>query len=200
MSQTIFRNISATKLCYFAFFLCIFQYHVADAANSWTTKWEFDSSSVCNKTDNCMQLHMTEKNNVTLTIGGVNTTDLKEVRLVSDSDILEVSTKIDVNANGDWKGTFETDAVFIGKANVYVEVVRNHGDPERSDKSLLVVIIRKNRLIDTLFIISVASLVSILYINFGAALDMKKVKNSLRRPIGPLIAFFCHFVFLPLVS
>lgn len=40
----------------------------------------------------------------------------------------------------------------------------------------------------------------ILRIFFGIALDVSKIKEILKRPIGPFIAISCNFVFLPLVS
>lgn len=43
-------------------------------------------------------------------------------------------------------------------------------------------------------------LVSILYINFGAALNLQTIKEILTRPIGPTICFICQFVLMPLTS
>lgn len=203
------RIISAIKLCHFTILLFIIRNNVIDAdaaANkiTWTTKWEFDSK--CETIDeNCLKLEMDQMKNITLILSDLDKQDLKgsnaTIRLISDSDILHVQKEISVDEiadSGEWNGSIEVGAVFIGKANLYVEIHRGE-DVLTSDK-LLVIIVRKTRIIDTVFIVSVATLVSILYINFGAALDLRKVKNSLRKPIGPAIAFFCHFVFLPVVS
>lgn len=60
--------------------------------------------------------------------------------------------------------------------------------------------IREVRAIDTVFTASVATLVSIIYVNFGCALNWDELRKSLRRPIGPLIGLFCQFGFMPAVS
>lgn len=71
---------------------------------------------------------------------------------------------------------------------------------ETSNEFLSVTILRPKRLIDQLFTYSVIILVSILYINFGAALSLETIKDILRRPIGPIICFICQFVLMPLTS
>lgn len=58
----------------------------------------------------------------------------------------------------------------------------------------------RNRAIDKAFTISVAVLVSLIYINFGCALDRTKLKEILRRPIGPAIGLFGQFLAMPLLS
>lgn len=150
-------------------------------------------------------VHMHDSQTINLTLFDLDTDNLiKEnasIRLVSDSDILQVSRQIPLLEiqDGDWHGSFNVSAVFLGNARVHV-IIEMNGTMVRSRESLPVIIIREERLIDKLFTISVATLVSILYINFGAALDLTKVKDILARPIGPAIAFFCQFMFLPLVS
>lgn len=69
---------------------------------------------------------------------------------------------------------------------------------ETSDDKLDVTVLRPRRVIDKLFTYSVIILVSILYINFGAALSLATVKDILRKPVGPAICFFCQFVIMPL--
>ena len=63
-----------------------------------------------------------------------------------------------------------------------------------------VIVIRKVRTIDTIFTVSVALLVSILYINFGCAIDWDVCKKTIRRPVGPLIGCLCQFILMPLVN
>lgn len=62
-----------------------------------------------------------------------------------------------------------------------------------------IAVIRKPRLIDTMFTVSVVILVSLVSINFGCAVDWSKLKDILRKPIGPLAAFGGQFIFMPLV-
>lgn len=171
---------------------------------SWTVQWEHKNiiSNECeNRIDGIcpLELHMDEQAVVNVTISNLDGSANRTIRLISVSEleVLNVPKEIQIHSIGDkkWHGSFVADAEFIGKADVHVEI----DESKQSENELFVIITRTRRVIDTVFIISVASLVSILYINFGAALDLKKVKGVLRRPIGPVIAFACHFVLLPLV-
>lgn len=150
-------------------------------------------------------VHMHQSQTINLTLYDLDKIDLiknnASIRVVSDSDILEVSRRIPLLEiiKGEWWGSFNVSAVFLGNARVRV-IIEVNETTLWSHESLPVIIIREDRLIDKLFTISVAALVSILYINFGAALDLSKVKEILVRPIGPAIACFCQFLFLPLVS
>lgn len=174
---------------------------------TWTVRWEHKNLNECENKINgiCpLELHMSETAIVNVTIsnleGSANQTTIRLVS-VSDLDVLNVPNEIPVyNVGGkEWRGQFSANGEFIGKASVRVEISQG-STVEKSDNELMVIITRAKRVIDTVFVASVATLVSILYINFGAALDLTKVKGVLRRPIGPVIAFACHFVLLPLVS
>lgn len=86
-----------------------------------------------------------------------------------------------------------------------------------------ITVIRKERVIDTVFTASVATLVytyflfliyelyflllfslffkvSIIYINFGCALNWATVKATLKKPIAPAIGFVGQFLFMPVVK
>lgn len=75
------------------------------------------------------------------------------------------------------------------------------GHNNNSKTSILkIVVIRKQRIIDHIFTGSVAVLVSLLYIIFGAALDLKILKNLLQKPIVSYSLFkfiltLCKFLF-----
>ena len=47
---------------------------------------------------------------------------------------------------------------------------------------------------------SVATLISLAYINMGCALDLEVMKEVLRRPVGPCIGFLSQFLFMPICS
>lgn len=172
---------------------------------TWSVRWEhknFDCKDSSKVFGVCpLELHMNEKATVNVTISNLDGPKNQTIRLVSDSEVLNVPLDIQVHNVGgkEYRGWFVCDAQFIGKAIVHIEISTG-STVEPSDSVLPVVITRAQRVIDTVFVASVATLVSILYINFGAALDLKKVKGVLRRPIGPIIAFGCHFLLLPLVS
>lgn len=63
-----------------------------------------------------------------------------------------------------------------------------------------IIIIRKPRVIDTIFTVSVVVLVSLVSINFGCTMDWSKPKEILKRPVGPVAGFCGQFIFMPLVS
>lgn len=146
-------------------------------------------------------IHMDDIQIVNLTILNANSLDLNgnvTVNIVTDSEIVKLQfPKIEI-INGTWTGSFNFSAIFIGSAKVRVSI-RTDKSVFISDETLSVIIIRHERIIDKVFTVSVAVLVSILYINFGAALDLSKVKLILVRPIGPAIGFFCQYLILPLV-
>lgn len=108
----------------------------------------------------------------------------------------------DFNEAGEWSGNVTLEGVFLGITSVYIELEAGDGQTtiERSPITLPVVIIRELRMIDSIFTGSVAALVSILYINFGAALNLKSLRGIVTRPIGPAIGFVGQFLFMPLVS
>lgn len=70
----------------------------------------------------------------------------------------------------------------------------------RVSPPLKVTVARKKRVIDQVFLTSVIILVSIIFINFGCALDWEFLRQSLKRPIGPGIGMFSQFIIMPLVS
>lgn len=198
---TMISSVPTAAIHIFSIIL-LFQNQVLCA--TWTVQWEH-KNNVVNECENringiCpLELHMNEQATVNVTISDLDGSANRTIRLISVSelDVLNVPKEIQIHNIGGkkWHGSFVVDAEFIGKASVHVEI----GEEKQSDNEMFVIITRAKRVIDTVFIVSVASLVSILYINFGAALDLKKVKGVLRRPIGPVIAFLCHFIVLPLV-
>lgn len=155
---------------------------------------------------NPITIQMNKIQTINLTLKNLDNIELIQNNAVlsvfSDEKILQVITQklnFDNIPNDTWTGQFNISGEFLGLAKIYANISAN-GKTETSNETLHVVIIREERLIDRIFTISVIVLVSILYINFGAALDLGKVKEILVRPIGPLIAFVCQFLFLPLVN
>lgn len=152
-------------------------------------------------------MHMEETIQTNLTITNLNKEFLlahdATVHLTSESDLLSVDGIIpvdEIDDSGTWQGNVTITSYFIGKPSIFVRVKYAGNRIEDSPAKLPVIVIRRERIIDKIFVISVASLMTILYVNFGAALDIQKVKGVLIRPIGPAIAFFCHFIVLPLVK
>lgn len=94
-----------------------------------------------------------------------------------------------------WKGVLDIDCHLLGMSEVYVE----HGGVQSHNK-LKLIIVKENKLIDKLFSATIALVITFLYINFGAALDLEVLKGILKKPVGPCIGFFCQYVLMPLLG
>lgn len=100
-----------------------------------------------------------------------------------------------------WSSEFEVGGIFLGHTSFQLTVThRNTGKLMSVSNRLEVTVVRPDRAIDRAFLYSVGILVSIIYINFGCALDWEVLKKTLRRPVGPVIGLFSQFVFMPVVS
>ena len=99
----------------------------------------------------------------------------------------------------DWTLPFNISSNFLGFTRIKAKLV-NGGFERPCDAELKVGVVRKKTVLSKLFAYSVAILISLAYINLGAALDLKVVKDTLKRPVGPLIGFVCQYVLMPLIS
>lgn len=140
----------------------------------------------------------------------VFTTDLYEgsedvvaIAVSNDNNIAKPGGVYDVITEGtnNWTAAFNVTGHFIGYAQMRLQL-RRKSDNElvKESNPMEVTVIRQDRVIDKVFVGSVATLVSIIYINFGCALNMPLVKKMMRRPVGPGIGFVSQFIFMPLVS
>lgn len=102
-----------------------------------------------------------------------------------------------VNPQVNFEGSFNLSGIFLGTTAI---ACRNIETNERAEGSLDVIVIRKERIIDRVFTISVALLVSIIYVNFGCAINWKELPIILKKPIGPAIGFCGQFILMPLLS
>lgn len=88
-----------------------------------------------------------------------------------------------------------------GQTTVSLKVTDgNNNNSTVAEEAIDVTVIREVRVVDTIFTSSVATLVSIIYINFGCALDWNALKQNLKKPIGPLIGLTTQFGLMPTVS
>uniref|UniRef100_A0A1B6CY20 Uncharacterized protein n=1 Tax=Clastoptera arizonana TaxID=38151 RepID=A0A1B6CY20_9HEMI len=101
--------------------------------------------------------------------------------------------------NNTLTSSFNVTANFIGYDEIKL-VLKDQNTAKRYSKAVNVTVVRTKRLIDTIFIICVITLMSIVFINFGCALDFEVIRNTLRRPIGPGVGCVTQFIFMPLIS
>lgn len=96
-------------------------------------------------------------------------------------------------------GNFNITGIFLGKTVISCKKKGSSGKSSPSE-SMDIIVIRKKRIIDKVFTASVVSLISLLYINFGCAIDWSEFKTILKKPIGPAVGLFGHFVIMPALS
>ncbi|CAG5108698.1 Similar to SLC10A3: P3 protein (Homo sapiens) [Cotesia congregata] len=97
-----------------------------------------------------------------------------------------------------YNGTLNVTGVFLGKTKILLKVI-DRGIVHELEK-LELIVIRPERVIDRLFTGSVIALVCILYINFGCAMDWEVCRETIKRPIGPIIGSICQFILMPLLA
>lgn len=147
-------------------------------------------------------VHMNQIISVPFSIHNISNNNMVQILHIStDENIAKQSFRMTSNETF-INGILNITGVFLGRTKLTFTLLEERGD-NISESSLTVTritVIREERTIDTIFTISVAILVSILYINFGCALDWSVCRDTLRRPIGPIIGFFCQFLIMPVLS
>ncbi|XP_012536492.1 ileal sodium/bile acid cotransporter isoform X2 [Monomorium pharaonis] len=116
----------------------------------------------------------------------------------ADRNIASSNLKITMANKTSINGILNITGIFLGRTKLMFTTTEV--GMEDTQEVSLITVIREERTIDTIFTASVAILVSILYINFGCAMDWKVCRDTLKKPIGPAIGFFCQFLIMPLLS
>ncbi|XP_066139663.1 uncharacterized sodium-dependent transporter YocS-like isoform X2 [Euwallacea fornicatus] len=142
--------------------------------------------------------------NITVHMGEVETieyfvTSIDEgtsCKLYSENEHIAYLEKvIDISTTG--PGSFKVHGNFLGYTFISC---RNMSIPTRIDDQLDIRCLRRPILVDTIFTASVGTLVAIIYINFGCAVNWGELRNLLKKPIGPLLGFSGQFILMPLIS
>ncbi|XP_017016311.2 ileal sodium/bile acid cotransporter [Drosophila takahashii] len=106
----------------------------------------------------------------------------------------------------DWTGDIVVHGHFLGQTKIQVrlhDIQLNQSElPTEwsNDSSLEVKIMRPNRVVDHVFLGSIILLMSLLYINFGAALNLEVLRGLITRPTAPCLGFITQVVGMPLIS
>ncbi|XP_031639534.1 sodium/bile acid cotransporter 5-like [Contarinia nasturtii] len=157
-------------------------------------------------------MYMGESKNISVTLTHLNRTELMEskasIMIISDSNILKVSRTVPLNEIDldEWSGVFSADAIFIGSANVFVMISRRENiglKIEESSQRIRINISCKSMLGEMFmqyFDKCVLIFYFIMYVNFGILLELSKVKDTVRKPLKPCVAFICNFIFTPMAS
>ncbi|EZA54356.1 hypothetical protein DMN91_001640 [Ooceraea biroi] len=128
-----------------------------------------------------------------------NIDSIKLTLTTTDNDIVTASAHLSVQNGTSLNGVLNITGVFLGRTTLIFTLLLENGT-EDSREVARISVVREERVIDTIFTASVAILVSILYINYGCAMDWDVCRDTLKKPIGPVIGFFCQFLMMPLLS
>ncbi|CRK88032.1 CLUMA_CG001818, isoform A [Clunio marinus] len=167
----------------------------------WTATFEPTHVTVQMETFESIQLTLSGLSDDT--IKNINDRDI--VRLVTDDGNVarvvygSINFEEKEDNDGTWQTIFEIEGVFLGSTNIYVEIIKN-SEVETSSESIEVVVIRPERLLDTMFSVTIVILLAILFVNFGASINTSVVKEIIKRPIGPAIGSVCQLIFMPLLA
>ena len=111
--------------------------------------------------------------------------------------------QLEVPTTSDWSIDINVTGTFLGFSRVSAAIDKDQQETVASVREPLKLTVTRSKAKKTaskIFGYSVAVLISLVYINFGCALDLKVMKEVLRRPVGPAIGFVSQFVFMPLIS
>ncbi|CAG0916422.1 unnamed protein product [Notodromas monacha] len=120
-----------------------------------------------------------------------------EVDNLQIADVSSVDT-VYLNRASDKNFSFTVNAKFLGRTFVRVSPV---GLKDDSFGDILEIsVIRRDTVLDKIFLYSVVTLVSLAYINMGCSLDLKVVWDTIRRPVGPAVGISCQYLCMPLLA
>ena len=111
--------------------------------------------------------------------------------------------QLELPTTTEWSINVNVTGTFLGFSRVSASIDKDDKETVASTSEPLQLTVTRSKAKKTaskIFGYSVAVLISLVYINFGCALDLKVMKEVLRRPVGPAIGFVSQFVFMPLCS
>ncbi|ALC49119.1 CG11655 [Drosophila busckii] len=165
-----------------------------------------------------LQLHMETSAQVQLTLTDIEPALLESPERYSfrlSSDHVELASVAAENASismqqvmqQQWSGAIHVLAHFLGEARIAVRLhdaqsntSRAPGNAQAAESRLLAQVVRPERVLDHIFVGSIILLMSLIYINFGAALKLDVLQGLVTRPVGPCIGFITQVVGMPLLS
>ncbi|EDX17978.1 P3 protein [Drosophila simulans] len=106
----------------------------------------------------------------------------------------------------DWTGDIVVNGHFLGQTKIQVKLYDSQRNTSElptnwsNDSTLDVKIKRPKRVVDDIFVGTIILLMSLLYISFGAALNLDVLRGLITRPTGPCIGFVMQVVGMPLLS
>lgn len=171
-------------------------------AGQWTVTFERNSPIYI--------MEIGEKKIINFKLSNLNKTELTKssakIRAASNSDVLRAYQEISVSEinENEVNGSIQLEAIFIGGAHVYVEIVRpnkNNFELDRSPKYLPVQVMRKrDYMYSEFYTIYENAFYWLIRLFFGIVIDWRNVAANIRHPTGIAISFLCTYIFMPMVS
>lgn len=170
---------------------------------------QLDSTSPCTITPRLSGLNLNDisKQNLTISCACESSESLLLQLRVEDREFTSSVASIEPKAanltcsNKTVTLTSELTATFLGFADLVIDRFDlSTGQQQLPAFREKFSVIRTERPVDTIFIVTVAVLVALNTINMGIQIDLEVVKRTLRRPLAPFIGLVCQFVFMPLAS
>ncbi|XP_022655050.1 ileal sodium/bile acid cotransporter-like isoform X2 [Varroa jacobsoni] len=96
-------------------------------------------------------------------------------------------------------GSFRASADLLGHTDIKVIIFASPNQTYINDK-IHTIVVQKQSVAQHIFLGSIILLVSLNYINMGCALDMNVIKETLRKPIGPVVGLTTQYGVMPSLS
>lgn len=123
--------------------------------------------------------------------------------VVKNPDIASLKGETLIPITSSYEGLITVVGEFLGQTKLHlVPANKSNNSPSLSTESngLDIIVKRNQSMISTIFTISVATLVSLNYINMGCALDLGVIKSVLTKPIAPFVGFASQYLIMPIAS
>lgn len=120
-----------------------------------------------------------------------------------DDDVASITgnvTYIKTDANT-YNGSFTVQGNLLGRTLLKFTLKDSTGRNQTVIKSdYQVDVLRIPKALDTVFTVVVAILVGLNTIGFGCKLDLKVIKEILKKPSAPVVGFVCQYVGMPMIA
>lgn len=157
--------------------------------------------------------YLTEKHTISVMITGF-TNDLIDLSNINNTSVLRIISldeniarvhhplqlsQVPNNATL-WQGKFNVSGHFIGSTRFYVEINTRASSVQKSTEYAKVIVIRPRNSLDTIFQITIFVVTTLLYVSFGAAVDLHQLGAMFKSPKGPIIGFLAQFIMMPITA
>uniref|UniRef100_A0A2P2HWE9 P3 protein-like n=1 Tax=Hirondellea gigas TaxID=1518452 RepID=A0A2P2HWE9_9CRUS len=120
-----------------------------------------------------------------------------------DGESTRAGRKVSESSGRYMEGELDVSGVFLGFSEVRFVLSdgQDHDLKEvDSSSSVPVKVQRGAHVLDKIFVLVVILLVIIVYINMGCAIDLDVIKETLRRPVAPVVGLLTQYLVMPLLS